>query len=496
AAALALSACGTREAVPLLLDSLTDEAPEVAQAAHVALEHLTGQAQPFDGYGSLTERRRQATEWRSWFAAHHWEAVERELIERIGSEDLVEVQLAIEALGHIGGEAAKDALRNYAATETGGSLLARLAAIRALGHLRDEQAIPLLRQIIEANIGDVPAPPFKSHEFGWAAPPDHLAGAAAEALGRIGTPEAETVLVECFAKLREFWFYTFRTADHEWLMGCHSSIPHFRILEALEAMGSRRAREIVPQILRSVPMDADRGLLHVNDAYEVVTARLINRCGMGRAVIEACLAVLGEPTAQASEELMAAVSASPPAVSVGALEPTSRAAQILSIIALQPEEAARIRALFEHYRAQPSSRERSWVCFFLARALGKLRDRESIPILQATLAEEPPEAELGVPNPPNVFLFEVMTPMYRASAAHALGEIGATEAYPTLRAVVSDYRNAMDVRQAAAGALGRTAADVGQAKEIEELARSYPEVVTQQTLWEAWAQARQRIGTG
>ena len=146
---------------------------------------------------------------------------------------------------------------------------------------------PALRGYVDIdNTGDVPGPAFKSHEFGWHAPPDYLSGAAAEALGWIGTPEAEDCLVELFGQLREFWFYTFRTADHDWLMGCHSSIPHYRIIEALEAIGSSRASEIIGQLLRSVPMDPDRGLLFGNDAYEIVTARLVHRSGLAHQVVE------------------------------------------------------------------------------------------------------------------------------------------------------------------------------------------------------------------
>jgi hypothetical protein len=47
-------------------------------------------------------------------------------------------------------------------------------------------------------------------------------------------------LIDAYGKLVEFWYYTFRTADHSRLMGCHSSIPHYRIAEALDAIGSPR----------------------------------------------------------------------------------------------------------------------------------------------------------------------------------------------------------------------------------------------------------------
>ncbi|MBM3500647.1 MAG: hypothetical protein FJX74_18475, partial [Armatimonadetes bacterium] len=490
AAALALAACGTREAVPPLLDTLTDPACEVSQAAHVALEHLTGHSAEFNGYADLPERERQAAGWREWVAANDWGAIEADLIARVEAEDPIASHLAIETLGHIGGEAAKTALREHVAGSTEGSLVARLAAVRALGHLQDESAVPMLADILELNIGDVPGVPFKSHELGWHAAPDHLSGAAAEALGRIGTEEAAASLVEAFGKLREFWFYTFRTADHSWLMGCHSSIPHYRILEALDAMGARETRGLTGQILRSVPMDPDRGLLYEDDDYEKVSARVIHRSGMASAVIETCLSVLGDPEAKPDAALVEAVTASPPAESTGGVGPPARAAQILCVVALDPSVAPRIRAAFERFRAQEPSPDRSWTCFFLARALGKLQDKGSVEVLRAALDNDMREADFGVADPPNVFLHEAMTPVYRAAVADALGRIGDPVAYPSLLAAATDYdRSVMDVRQAAARALGGTAreSDLG---ELSKLAREYPEAVTQMTLWEACEAAK------
>jgi hypothetical protein len=335
----------------------------------------------------------------------------------------------------------------------------------------------------------VPGVPFKSHEFGWHAPPDHLAGAAAEALGWIGTPAAESALIEAFAKLKEFWYYSFRTADHSWLMGCHSSIPHYRIIEALDAMGSRRTQGLAGALLRSVPMDPDRGLLFEDDAYETVTARVIHRGGRADEAIETCLFVLGDEGARSSADLQDAVTASPPAQSVGALSPAARAAQLLCVVVLDPRYAPRVRAAFERYRAQEPSRERSWVSFFLARALGKLRDEGSVTILSSALTDDQKATEFGVPDPPNVFLHNAMTPLYRAAVADALGRIGAPEAYPALRAVVTDFDNLMDVRQAAARALGGTAGN-SRLPELRELAAGYPEVITRNTLWEACAAVR------
>jgi len=495
AAALALAPCGNRAAVVPLLAALSDTDPHAAQAASIALEHLTGHTEPFNPYNDRAETARQAAAWRQWIGQHDFDSIEQDLVARIAAEDPIAVQRAIEALGHIGSDAAAAALREYVESGRKDSLVARLAAIRALGHLGDEaaasMAVPMLAKILEENTVKAPLKPQKSHEFGWAAPPDHLAGAAAEALGWIATPAAEDRLVAAYAKLAEFWYYTFRTADHDWLMGCHSSIPHYRIAEALDAIGSKKAAALTGKLLESVPIDPDRGLLHENDAYETLTGRLIQRNGMGPAVVDACLAVLGDEDAKTTPELTRSVTVSPPARSVKPLAPPSRAAHLLSVVCLRPEDAPRVRAALERYRSQPPSRIRCWVCFFLARTLGKLGDSDSAALLRSIVDDDPTEFSFGLPDAPNVFIHNAMTPAYRAAAADALGRIGARQTSDSLIAAVANYDNAMEVRQAAADALRRIA-DPATLPRLQKLAADYPEIATQQTLLEACAAIREK----
>ena len=70
AAALALGLCGTRQSAPSLLEALSDEDPLVSHAAAVALENLTGYAEPFDAFDRGEERELQAEDWRRWFSTH------------------------------------------------------------------------------------------------------------------------------------------------------------------------------------------------------------------------------------------------------------------------------------------------------------------------------------------------------------------------------------------------------------------------------------------
>ena len=484
AAALALSTCGNRAAAPGLLAALGDRSPHVAQAAHVALENLTGHGPPFNGF-SPDARAQGAAAWRAWLQAHPWPAVEAGLIQRLADEDPVAVQEAIEALGHTGADAARAALRDYLAkNHTTAGLNRVLAALRALGHLRDPAAIGVLRDVLLANIGKRGGRSPDLHELGWLQRPIHLAAGAAEALGWIGSPEAEKALIDVYPKLAEFWYYTFRSGDHSWLMGCHSSPIHYRIVEALDAIGSRRAGPIVPAILRAVPIDTDRGLLLTSDAYETLTARVVQRAGLMPAVVEACLATLGDQAAQPDPALKKGIVPSPPASSCRPLRPEPRSAQLLAVCCLAPRFAPRIRDALDRFRATKPSRDRSWTCFLLARALGRLRDPSVLPSLIACLEEDPNETQLGLVDPPNTFIYASMTPFYRAAAAYALGEIGDRRAIPTLLAAVANLDNAMDVRRSAAQALALVA-DAAALPRLEKLAADYPEVATRRALLRA-----------
>lgn len=491
ATALALAACGTRESVPALLEALKDSDPVVTQSAIVALENLTGHALPRD-------------DWKHWFATNSWNSIEAGHVRSLGDGR----RSTIVALAHIGGDSARAALRRWVATEapknpylpfvkdnrTDNFTFAAASplnprtlqeAVRALGQLRDTNAIPLLRELLAKNIE-----PKTGNLF--------LVEATLEALGRIGSPEAETALIETFAKLKDYWHYVGWYSDHPALYACHSSPIHARIIEALERIGSKRAAAIVPRLIRSVPTDPDRGLFLQNDDYETLVGRLIRRSGRAAEVNESCLALLGDPLAKPDQDVKVAISTTHPAWG-GHPGPENRAAQILSLACRDSGSESRVRAAFERYRARPEEpihRElgnptwtpvRHWTLFYLARALGNLRDTASVDALTAVLADNLNEARHGRPDPatPEIhFLHLDYTPCWRASAAWALGQIGDHRAVPALLGAVRNMENAIDVRHAAVRAL-ENIADPSSLPALRELAANCPEVSTRRALQSA-----------
>ncbi|MGD0898715.1 MAG: HEAT repeat domain-containing protein [Thermoguttaceae bacterium] len=306
-AAWALAACGTRESVAPLLDALHDGDPVTAQAAAVALANITGHAEPFDPFVPAAERKAQAAVWKAWFQNNPWDAIEKSLVEELAGADRARKRRVVVALGHVAGPAGRKALREYLAVEKDKNPYPGFAgrtdqftfdavsplnprtiqeAARALGHLNDAEAVSLL-----ANILDNHVEPKGGNLF--------LAEAAIEAIGRIDTPQAETILIGTFGKLKDYWQYVGWYSDHPALYACHSSPLHARIIQALDAKGSTKTGEIVPALIRSMPTDPDRALFPENDDYETLVGRVIARSGRGDEAIETCLAALGDADAMA-----------------------------------------------------------------------------------------------------------------------------------------------------------------------------------------------------
>lgn len=524
AAALALAACGTRQSVPPLLAALGDEDPLVARAAAVALENLTAHAEPFDPFATVAERKAQAETWRAWFATNSWDSIERSLIERIGHADRAVQRRAIVALGHVGGDAARAALRQFVQTQSAATPYAPFEnhnrtdhftfpadsplnprtlqeATRAIGYLGDAGAVAMLGEILAKNIE-----PRTGNLF--------LAEAVIESLGRIATPEAETILIDTFGQLKDYWEYVGWYSDHPALYACHNCPLHARIIEALDALGSTRTAGIAPHLIRSVPTDPDRALFPENDDYETLVGRVLRRSGRAEELIETCLALLGEEPvpglgdsrrAQVAEDLRKAMSTTF-AAWAGTPAPDNRAAQILSLVCRDRKYEPRVRAAYERYRAKPEDPinrplgnptwipQRHWVLFFLGRALGNLGDPASVDTLLASLGAERNEARHGHPDPaePNIhFLHLEYTPCWRSSAAWALGRIAERRAAPALLGVLADLRNALDVRHAAAEAMGRLA-DPASLDAIRKLAEDYPDFSVRRALRRACDRAAGR----
>lgn len=507
AAAMALAACGTRESVPPLLAALEDRDVLVVQAA-VALENLTGHREVLEDFIQPAARQAHAKAWRSWVKATPWSRIEADLVAQLADSNRDVVRRAAVSLGHVGGEAAKVALRacldqarhhnplpewrkKHKGDKARFNSLSEVnprtlqAVTRALGMLKDSEAIPLLAEILTAH-----RDPKTANLF--------LAEAVVEALGRIGSEEALQVLIDEFPQLAPYHRHSLWYGDHPALMSCHAAPVHFFMLEALDRHGSTAATAILPDIIGSVPIDPDRGLFAANDDYETLVGRLIRRHGAESEVVETCLAILGDPQAKSSERI---------ATALGTIERCwaghpdirNRAAQILSLACRDARFEPRIRARFEAVMASECAiprvfdtgipivdklPDKHWVSFYLARTLGQLGESASVPVLRRALVETPAEAANGRPDPlgPGVlFLHNDLTPCWRAASAWALGHCGDPEVVPALLEVIGNFDNALDTRFSATKALHRLAR-AEHLLALEALARDCPAISVRREL--------------
>jgi HEAT repeat protein len=461
AAALSLSACGNRDAVKPLMELLKDNNATVARAAAVALEHLTGNPE----------------------GGTDWAAIEKALILKVAAkDDRQEVHMAVEALGHVGGDAGRKAIRDWLKSNPKGELRMMMAAIRSLGHLQDRKAIPDLVAIMNANMNLRGKGGW--NEGGFNQKPTYLSATAAEALGRIGGADVEKAILASLAKQGNFETQVMHTGEHGWLRSAQASPSYFRMLEALERMGSKAGSPLAGQIVESIQSDKDRGLLYELDTYEKLVGRTIKRIGRMDDVVEACLAVLGDKSGKTKPDaaLTASVSKAPHNERhIRRHSAQARSAQVLSIVCMDLKYADRIRSVLKTWRADKPSETRAWACFMLTRTLGRLGDTKSIDLFAEMLDKDPTEASLGLNPPPAHIIYKAWRPFYRPAAAWSLGQLKAKKATGALIKAVQQMENASSTRQQAAIALGEIA-DKTTLAELKKIAEEYPELMTRRSL--------------
>ncbi|MDP7286411.1 MAG: HEAT repeat domain-containing protein [Phycisphaerae bacterium] len=392
-----------------------------------------------------------------------------------------EVHMAIEALGHVGGEAGKKAIRDWLTSNPKGELRMLMAAIRSLGYLQDRQAIPDLVAIMNANIAARGKGGW--NEGGFNQKPTYLCATAAEALGRIGGAEAEKAILAALAKLDNFETQVMRTGEHGWLRSAQASPGYFRILEGLERMNSKAGGELAGALVMSIPTDKDRGLLYELDTYEKLVGRTVKRIGRMDDVMEACLAVLGDKSGKSKIDpaMKAAVSKAPHNEGhIRRHSAQARAAQVVSVVCMDMKYAERVRAVLKTWRASKPSETRAWACFMLTRTLGRIGDTGSVDLFVEMLTKDPTETSLGLNPPPAHIIYKAWRPFYRPAAAWSLGRMKA-KAAPALLKAVQDLDNASSTRQQAAIALGEIG-DKSTLPELKKIAEEYPELMTRRSL--------------
>ena len=370
-------------------------------------------------------RSRRSRAWRDWFHGTTWDAIEQDLVARLESPDRDVVRRAAVALGHVGGDAARAALRQYVARHrddnpypewmTGPSRRRRPLQRRLAGQSADVAGGDPGLGLSARHAGRAAAGRDDRRNSDPPASNLFLAEACAEALGRIGTPEAEAALIQAHTGLKDYFYYVGWYGDHSALYACHASPVHYFIAESLDMLGVDRAGPILPHLIRSVPTDPDRALLpmqrRLRDDRRPGHPPQRGRSGRRRDVPGHARRSAGQAGQARSQE---AISTTYQAWG-GKPDPENRAAQILSAVCRDRQYEPRIRAALDRYRQKPAGDLvrafaggglphalpiKHWVCFFLARTLGNLGDPHSVDSLCWPCCEQcPSEAAPGRPDP-------------------------------------------------------------------------------------------------
>ncbi len=333
------------------------------------------------------------------------------------------------ALGVLGGVRAAEALLEFLGPVPSAAQRDRpavRAAIRSLGRLRTPEAFDYLVKLLDEPM--------------WAR-------MAADALGDVGDRRAVPALLAAYARYARGLDgkdppevpaddrMSFPSEDR--MLETPWAIAYALCRLPLDRPEDRQAlARLAPQILANLPSDYDSFVLYEPEGYHHLTRHLIEAAGLRRSALEHAMQALGQPRRFGRREGDPAWPTYPPA----------RMATWLPALATHPDDLARLLALLEH----PDG----WVRLYAAKAVGWLGDARAIEPLARVLARSKTEAEYGYARQFKEEEFNDPCPRWREAVIRALGKLKADSQVPLLVQILDDPRNVLEVRHAAAQALG------------------------------------------
>ncbi|MHC4155725.1 MAG: HEAT repeat domain-containing protein, partial [Planctomycetota bacterium] len=362
-----------------------------------------------------------------------------------------------------------------------------LSGLRSLGRLRDPAAFHVLISFLDT--------------VGW---PRY----AADALGDFGSVQAVTPLAAAyprFAKDLNRRLAEVFPADDRAKLGWNPEDRMYETPYAIILALSRLAWDdsIDPEttsrfcmlLLANIPSDWDGGMLYEPEAFEAVTAYLLERAGLRRVAIDTAFKAAHEPlgfwvegkyydappvetltTEQALAVLTEAVYQDVPFF-----------ARWFPALCREGEDVPRLIALLAH--------ENGWIRINAAKALMFMGEERGIEPIARILAESKPEAEYGFSGVLEHAEYADPTPRWREAYVRALGRLGTEQHAPLLIDILEDARNVIDVQYAAAVALD----ELGTAEALAALKRADAEhpfhtvrLVAREALWRRGLKQKQR----
>ena len=465
-AAMALGWCGGRAQVAALIKTLGDERWPVRQAANVALNNITGMELEFNALAEPAILTRQQQAWRTWWGAAADEDCPLDTKALLASADLEEQLRAVRALGALGGPADGGAILallepylevEYESLDPTQRHLAQ-AALRSLGRLRTPEALPVLIGLLER------AP--------WGR-------FAASALGDFGSAEAVAPMIAVYPRYSRDLDKRTKRSELCPTDDCFSADntqdrmfeTPYALAEALTRLplgesDVAKLREITPYVLANIPSDWDGGMLYEPEAFEAVTAALLDRSGLRDTACEEAFEALGrsakwftsKPAPVAGQTLAPGETFQRLAMKVHGDVPY--VGPWLPALCAQERYVPRLLSSLEH--------ENGWISINATKALIFAQAQQAVEPIAKLLARSHAEAEYGFSGVLEHAEYEDAAPRRREAFIRALGRLQAVQYDGLLIKLLEDERNVVDMRYAAALALD----ELGTARALEALEKA------------------------
>ena len=402
---------------------------------------------------------------------------------------LLELERGMRAAGALGGESAgkliAQALTPYIKNASPSDAEKPLvqAGLRSLGRLREQDTLPLLLAFLENT---------------------YWARYAADALGDFGGDETEAALLSVYPRYG-------RSLDgnapevyppDDW----PNLSPSDRMFETPYAIAAALARmelsspknletlrELAPLLIANMPSDYDAAMLHDPEAYQLITAHLLEKVGLRQAAADAVFNALGAEEKNWDNAEHDDVENTIHALAVrlskdgqyAVDKPYMEATNWLPAFCRDSKDIPVLIAFLEH--------DSGWVRINAAKALMFMNAREAIEPLFRLLSASAPEATYGYfgkhinyETVQGQDEYDDPVPRWREAFIRALGRLGATDSAPLLGTILNDARNAVGIQYAAALALMEL--DTPEARDLLlEIVHTHPyhsiRLVAQEALW-------------
>ena len=365
---------------------------------------------------------------------------------------LLRFERGVRALGALGGHGASQAVHRVLApyeqreNVTPAEKTLVQAGLRSLGRLRHLESLPLLVAFLDNR---------------------QWARYAADALGDYGGAEAAAALIAAYPRYgrsprseppevypADDW-PNLSPSDRMFETPFSIAFALARLpLSGEDNLGG--LRRLAPLLAANMPSDYDAAMLYEPEAYQLITAHLLERVGLRRTACNAAFRALGAPVPERpaehpreTKELEKLAQRLAKDGEYAVEKPYMEAASWLPAFCRDEEDVPLLIAFLEH--------DSGWVRINAAKALMFMGAQEAVAPLSRLLTESKPEAAYGYFG--RHINYETVqgqdehddpVPRWREAFIRALGRLGARKCVPLFIEILNDDRNAVGIQYAAA----------------------------------------------